>query len=284
MKELFKKLFKEIGYWFVPEDIQIADGTVVKPPRPITPYIIIVVVLLTVISAISTDFSVVVILRRFLDFRRGPLTVVRDYFPVDWSYWTVALDKILETIQMAFLGSLVGSLMSLPVAYFASKNITTNKVVVAVVRLLMSALRTIPILVYATFLTFMFWSGAFPGTVAIAIFTFSIVTKMLYERIEAVDMGAFHAIQSTGASKVKSFISAVMPNVLPIYLSLSLYAFEINIRYAAILGFVGAGGIGLVLMNAMQKYYDRVIVLVLFIFVVVILIENTSRYLRKRLG
>jgi phosphonate transport system permease protein len=250
------------------------------------PYILIGTVIIYLIAVRVTDFSVYTLITRLFNFQYGPVAFIKRLFPPDWSYWPNVLDPIFETIQMSFLGSLIGSLFALPAAYLASQNLTQNVVVITLVRFFLSVFRTLPILIYAVFFKLIFGLGALPGTIAIALFTFSIVAKMLYERIETVDLGAYHAIESTGATKSKAFMTGVMPEVLPIYYSISLYAFEINIRYAAILGYVGAGGIGFILDNAMKNIpqNDRTIVILAFIFVTVIVIENTSRYLRKRLG
>lgn len=286
MKKFFAKIFKAIKNWFKPETIIIDDGVEVVPPKPVGPYILIGFVFVFILASRATDFSLWTIIRKFFDFKYGPFSYIRRFTPVDWAYWSRVVSPIIETVQMSFLGSLIGSLLALPAAYLASSNITKSKIVVGLVRFIMSVLRTMPILIYASFFKLIYGLGALAGTIAIALFTFSIVTKMLYERIEAIDMGAFEAIQSTGASRFRSFLSAVMPSVLPIYFSLSLYAFEINIRYAAILGYVGAGGIGWDLDNAMKipNNNDRLIVIIMFIFVLVVLIENTSRYLRRKLG
>ncbi len=282
MKDLLQRL-KAI---FVPVPITTDNDTVVVPPKPIMPYILIGFVLFFYFAARATDFSIITVIARVFNFRLGPFGIVKRFFPVDWSYWPYVLDPIFETIQMSFLGSLIGSLLALPAAYFASQNLTKNRYVVGAVRVMLSIFRTLPILIYASFFKLIFFLGALPGTIAIALFTFSIVSKMLYERIETLDLGAYHAIQSTGASKIKAFIVALMPAIYPIFYSLSLYAFEINIRYAAILGYVGAGGIGFDLDNAMKNLpqNNRTIVILLFIFVTVVIIENTSRYLRRRLG
>lgn len=112
-------------------------------------------------------------------------------------------------------------------------------------------IRTLPVLIYAAILSLAFGFGVFPGTVAIAIFTFGILSKMLYENIETIDLSAYDAIEATGATKSKSFIAAILPQIFPSYLSFSLYSFEINIRFAAILGYVGAGGIGILFDNRM---------------------------------
>jgi phosphonate transport system permease protein len=109
---------------------------------------------------------------------------------------------------------------------------------------------------------------------------------MLFEKIETIDLSSYEAIQSTGASKVRSFIVAILPQILPSYYSMSLYAFEINIRYAAVLGYVGAGGIGLLLKNNMADLYlnNRVFTMLFFIWLIVIMIETFSRFLRRRLA
>ncbi len=285
MKAFFKSVFNGIKQIFIPSSITIDDGTVVVPPKPILPYILILFVLVFHVAAKVTNFSLVVIFSKLFNFKYGPFSYVSRFFPVDWAYWSRVVDPILETVQMSFLGSLIGAIFAFPAAYFASQNIIKSKLVVNSVRLFLSVTRTLPILVYASFFKLIFGLGALAGTIAIAVFTFAIVSKMLYERIETLDMGGFIAIQSTGASKIRSFITAFLPSVLPIYLSISLYAFEINIRYAAILGYVGAGGIGFDLDNAMKipNNNDRIIVIILFIFLLVIIIENTSRFLRKRL-
>lgn len=281
-----KNLFQRLKAIFVPVPITTNNNTVVVPPKPIMPYVLIGFVLVFYFAARATDFSLIVVISRTFNFRLGPFGIVKRFFPVDWSYAPYVLDPIFETIQMSFLGSLIGSLLALPAAYFASQNLTKNRFVVGAVRVLLSIFRTLPILIYASFFKLIFFLGALPGTIAIALFTFSIVSKMLYERIETLDLGAYHAIQSTGASKIKAFMVALMPAIYPIFYSLSLYAFEINIRYAAILGYVGAGGIGFDLDNAMKNLpqNNRTIVILLFIFVTVVIIENTSRYLRRRLG
>ena len=110
---------------------------------------------------------------------------------------------------------------------------------------------------------------------------------MLYEKIETIDMGAFIAIEATGTTKAKAFVTAVIPQIMGTYLSLSLYSFEINIRYAAILGYVGAGGMGVILNNQMtlgiRGGYGNSLVILIFLFATVVSIETFSRYLRRRL-
>ena len=131
------------------------------------------------------------------------------------------------------------------------------------------------------------WSGSAvetAGTTAIAIFTFAYIGKILYEEIETVDMGPFEAMEAMGATKVRSFISAIVPQVLPSYLSNCLFCFEGNVRYASILGYVGAGGLGLILNEKIGwREYASVGMILLALFVTVFIIETISRAARKRL-
>lgn len=299
IKKFFIYIFKIIKNIFIPDKIEINDGIIVVPPRPITPYIVIALSIVLYFAVKATDFSIILLVQKLTGFGYGklqypPLTIGKllttYYLPPDWSYWKEVIDPLVETIQMAFLGSFLGSAFALPASFFASSNITKNKIILVTTRTILSVFRTLPIIIYAGLFVLAFRKGAFPGMLAVAIFTFSIVAKMLFEKIETIDLGSYEAIQSTGASRIKSFVTAVLPQILPSYYSMSLYAFEINIRYAAVLGYVGAGGIGLILKNSMADLNpygstaNRVFVILFFIWIVVIAIETLSRFLRRRLA
>lgn len=204
---------------------------------------------------------------------------------LEFSYLADIIDPLIDTVQMAILGTAIGALFSLPVAFLASQNIVKNKVVSGFFKILMSLIRTFPTLVYAAVLAFVFGYGTLVGVIATAIFTFGILTKMLYEVIETLDMGGFIALEATGANKLKAFAAAILPQIMGSFLSFTLYNFEINIRASAILGYVGAGGIGILLDENMSwREYGRIGIIMFALFVVVILIENVSRYLRRRLS
>jgi len=271
---------------FVPVQVKTDQGTDILPPKPIGPYLFVVFIIFFFIAKSATEFSFITMLAKLFNFKLGPVGMIKRFFPIDWSYYPYVVEPIIETIQMSFLGSLIGSVLALPVAYFASQNLVKSRIVTGLIRVFLSILRTLPILIYAVFFKLIYGLGAVAGTISITIFTFSIVAKMLYERIETIDLGAYHAVESTGASKLKAFFVALMPSISPIFFSISLYAFEINIRYAAILGYVGAGGIGFILDDSMKNlsHNDRTIVIVLYIFLTVVIIESLSRYLRRRLS
>ena len=295
LKEFFIGIFKFIKNIFIPEQIVINDGIIVSPPKSVTPYVTIGFLFVLYFAVQATNFSLVVLFQKLFGIGYGgyaykPLTawsyLTTYYFPIDYGYWPEVITPLLETIQMSFLGSFIGSALALPAAFFASSNINKNKFLLVVTRSILSVFRTLPIIIYAALFVLVLGKGAFPGTLAITVFTFSIVAKMLFEKIETIDLNSYEAIQSTGASKVKSFVVAILPQILPSYYSMSLYAFEINIRYAAVLGYVGAGGIGLLLKNNMAdlSLNNRVFTMLFFIWLIVILIETLSRTLRRRLA
>ena len=258
----------------------LADGRLVEEPFSYTPLILFVLYILSHLSWNITRVNLYNLFSRFSNF----FDILWRMRSPRWEYFDRAIGPLLDTIQMSFLGSLIGALLALPVAFLSASNINKNKSLLTIIRFILSLIRTLPVLVYAAILALAFGFGVFPGTIAIMIFTFGILSKMLYENIETIDLSAYIAIEATGASKPKAFVAAIMPQILPSYLSLSLYSFEINIRFAAILGYVGAGGIGLLFDDRMAwRRYEDVAVLLLMLFVVVFTIESVSRYLRRRL-
>ena len=274
MMESIKNIFK-------PKEIVLSDGRKIQPPTPITPFVIIVLVIAIFISAKVTGFELSTILKRGDEF----FVILKDMFPPNLSYAKDVIGPLTETIKMSLLGSMIGSFIAIPFAILSSVNINKSKIVLTIVRIALSIARTLPTLIIALIATYVFGLGTFAGTVAITIFTFGIVVKMLYEKIETVDMGPFEAMEAVGSTKLKAFIASIMPQILPSYVSICLYSLEINVRYAALFGYVGAGGIGLILNEKIGwREYDRVGMILVMLFITVVIIENGSKYIRERLG
>ena len=270
---LFDRLF--------PPRTMTVDGHTVLKPRSRAWLISLVLLLVVAASVWLTEFDIGLLIRRFYQFK----VILQKIFNPKWEYFPKVLNPLLDTIKMSVLGSVIGSLLALPFAVTASANIVKSGVVVAIQRILLNIVRTLPTLVIASICALMFGLGTFAGTVAITVFTFGVVTKMLYESIETVDMGAFEAMEALGASKFQAFWSAVFPQVLPTYLSHCLYSFEINIRAASILGYVGAGGLGILINDRVGlRDYEGLGMVLITLFVVVLIIENTSQYLRRKLS
>ena len=271
---LFDRIFK-------PELITLPNGHTVERPRSRTPLILLLFTAVVIISIRATGFDLSIIISR-----AKQLTVILSkIFSPNFNYFPKVISPLIETIQMSIVGTIVGSLIGLPLAILASSNINKNKPILLVCRFILSVLRSIPTLIYAYIFALIFSLGSLAGTVAIAVFTIGIVAKMLYESIETIDMGPYEAMQSFGASTLQSFWSACMPQILPTYLADCLYCFEINVRASSILGYVGAGGLGILIRErtGLRAYSDLGMILIT-LFVVVWLIDMINDYLRSKLS
>ncbi|MDD3123544.1 MAG: phosphonate ABC transporter, permease protein PhnE [Candidatus Izemoplasmatales bacterium] len=202
-----------------------------------------------------------------------------DYF----GFILTLKDPLISTLEMSFAGTILGSLLAVPVAVFAAKNIFKNKYVYMPMRFFMNLVRTIPAMILALVATFFVGIGVLSGIMAITFFTFGIMSKMLYEVIETVDMSSFEALESTGANKLQAFRYAVFPQVFHVFLSYLIYIFEINVRSSAILGYVGAGGIGTVIKDNILYNYDRVGATVIVMLFLILGVQYFSNYVRGRL-
>lgn len=260
---------------------QLTSGKTVVKPRSYFLPVMFVVVIFFFVSLKVTGFDMGMILDRGVQF----FVILGQMFPPQISYTKSIWTPLLDTVKMSLLGSIIGSVAAVPFAVCASTNIMGNKAVITVIRFLLSIIRTLPTLVTALIATYVFGLGTLAGTTAIAIFTFAYVGKMLYEQIETVDMGAFEAMEAMGCSRFRAFTAAVFPQVTPGYLSVCLFCFEGNVRYASILGYVGAGGIGLILNEKIGwRQYDSVGMILIMLFAAVLIIESISHYIRSKLS
>ena len=265
---------------FKPRTYTLSDGTVVKEKRSRAPIIILIVVALAAVSVRVTGFDFAVLVKRGSKF----FDILKAMFPPNAAYLSKIWTPLWDTIKMSFLGSFIGAVLAIPFAIAAASNIVTNRVIVFIVRLFLSILRTLPTLVCSLIATYIFGLGTMAGTCDIAVFTFAYVGKQLFEIIETVDMGPYEAMEALGATRLQAFTTAVFPQVLPTYLSVSLFCLEGNVRYASILGYVGAGGLGLIMNEKIGwREYDSLGMILIVLFVTVIVIEALSHWLRKRL-
>lgn len=270
----FDKIFK-------PEIITLANGHTVRRRRSRTPWIVLAVVLAIVWALRMTEFELSVIFDRFDKL----LDLFLKLFQPNFEFFPKVIGPLLDTVKMSILGTVIGCVIALPVSILASSNINKNVPIVSIFRFILALIRTLPTLVIALVCALIFSMGTFSGTVAIAVFTFGVVAKMLYESIETIDMGPFEAMEALGANKFQAFWSACVPQILPVYLSHCLYCFEMNIRASAILGYVGAGGLGITINERIGwRDYESLGTVLLTLFVVVTGIEFFSAYLRKKLS
>ena len=272
------KLFDRI---FKPQVITLDNGNTVERPRSRMPLILIVLFIVICWALRMTGFDLSVITSRF----NKMLDLLKKIFQPDWSFFPKVVKPLFDTIKMSILGTVIGCALALPVAILSSSNINKNTVVVSILRFILGLIRTLPTLILAQVCALIFSLGTFAGTVAISIFTFGIVAKMLFESIETIDMGPFEAMEALGANKFQAFWSACVPQILPVYLSHALYCFEMNIRASAILGYVGAGGLGITINERVGwRDYNGLGMVLLTLFVAVVAIEFFSESLRKKLS
>ena len=266
---------------FKPQTITLANGHTVMRRRSRTPLTVLLLAVAIWLSLRMTGFDLHVVITKFSKM----VDLLEKILQPDWSFLPKVVSPLIDTIKMSILGTVVGCVLALPVAILSSSNINKSIPVVWIIRFILGLIRTLPTLIIALVCALIFSLGTFSGTIAIAVFTFGIVAKMLFESIETIDMGPFEAMEALGANKFQAFWSACVPQILPVYLSHCLYCFEMNVRASAILGYVGAGGLGITINERIGwRDYNSLGMVLLSLFVVVVVIDFFSEYLRKKLS
>jgi phosphonate transport system permease protein len=205
--------------------------------------------------------------------------------PASW-FWSFKRSARLigETILMAYVGTLTGGIAGFALNFVASPNLTGNRVLVFVARRFLEFGRTVPDIVFALIFVVAFGLGPLAGVLALAIHSAGALGKQFFETTENIDMKPVEGLRAVGASWVQTIRFAAVPQVLASFATFALLRFEINVRGATVLGFVGAGGIGQDLMEAIRKfYYSDVSAILVMIIVVVMTIDIGTQYLRAAL-
>jgi phosphonate transport system permease protein len=205
--------------------------------------------------------------------------------PAAW-FWSFKRSARLigETILMAYVGTLTGAIVAFALNFVASPNLTGRAWLVFAARRLLEFCRTVPDIVFALIFVVAFGLGPLPGVLAIALHTAGALGKQFFETTENIDMKPVEGLRAVGASYAQVIRFAALPQVLASFASFALLRFEINVRGATVLGFVGAGGIGQDLMEAIRKfYYSDVSAILVLIIGVVMTIDISSQYLRRTL-
>lgn len=208
--------------------------------------------------------------------------LAKDSLPPDLNILSVAGIAIVETLQIAFLGTILGMVFSLPLGFLASRNLYGKKVAVSV-RIFLAMLRTMPSLLWAVIFVIMVGFGPFAGVLATMMYTIGYLGKLQYESIEGINQEPLEAVSATGANKIKLIRFVVLPEAANNLLSQLLFMFEYNVRASTILGFVGAGGIGFYILGYLRFLeYDKVITLLFVVLVTVLVIDYLSTKLRDK--
>lgn len=203
------------------------------------------------------------------------------FFPPDFTEWKMYLREIWITIEIAIWGTFLSILLSVPFGIMSSENIVPWWICQPT-RRLMDAARAINEMVFAMLFVVAVGLGPFAGVLALWIHTTGVLAKLFSEAVEAIDPRPVEGIRATGASPLHEVIYGVIPQVLPLWISYSLYRFESNVRSATVLGIVGAGGIGMVLWeNIRGFYYAETAAVIILIILSVSLLDVWSQRLRK---
>ncbi len=214
----------------------------------------------------------------------GGQRLLAESWPPDFGFLPRLLAPLLETLQIALVGTLLGGMLAIPVAVLAARNLAPGWLVWWLDRTLMNVLRTLPDLFWAMLFAAAVGFGPVAGALALTVFTVVVIAKLWSESLEAIDMGPAEAVRATGGSWLQMVQFGALPQALPHYVSYALYAFELNVRASMILGLVGAGGIGMLLETQRSTFeYPRVTLIVLTVLVLILLIEQLSSALRRRL-
>lgn len=205
-------------------------------------------------------------------------------WPVDWAYLASGVwPALVETIHIASLGTLLSLLLAIPFGLLVASNLTPNGTVNLVARIVLVASRSVNSLVWALLFVAVFGPGALAGTFAIAFRSIGFVGKMMGETIEQMPRGPIESLQAAGASKASEIQYGYWPQLKPAFLSIVLLRWDINVRESAVLGLVGAGGVGMVLDSAMNLFqWQRVAAVLVAIFAIVIVTEIAVTQIRKR--
>jgi phosphonate transport system permease protein len=208
---------------------------------------------------------------------------VSRLFPPDWSVLDVAVEALVETVQMSLWGTTIGAILSLPIAVLSASNLAPLPLQWGA-NFLQNAVRSVPSIVLGLLFVAATGLGAPAGTLALGIYTIGYLGKFYQEAIEAVDPRSLEALRVSGANWLQIAQYGIFPQVLPLGLGYTLYMFEYNIRAASVLGVVGAGGIGFELVSYIRGFeYNKATTMMLVLLVVVTGIDALSSKLRQRL-
>ncbi len=205
-------------------------------------------------------------------------------WPMDFGYLGATLTALVETIHIATLGTILAIAMAVPVGFLAARNVSPNAALNLFAKFIFVTSRSVNSLVWALLFVAVFGPGPLAGTLAIAFRSIGFTGKLFAEALEESNRGSIEALTAAGAPKRSIVLMGYWPQVRPAFWSIALFRWDINIRESAVLGLVGAGGIGVALDTALNLlYWDQVAVVLLTIFSIVILTEMLVTAIRARI-
>lgn len=204
--------------------------------------------------------------------------------PPDWDWFGPSMGAMLQSFYIAVLGTTIGAVLAVPLGFWAAHNVTVYRALNVFARQLLNAIRTFPEIIMAVFFVAAYGPGPLAGVMAVGINSIGMLGKLYADVVENIERGPMEALTACGANRAQVMLYAVLPQVVPEFVATALYRFEINMRAAATLGLVGAGGIGVILLQSLQFRRWAVVGMALIVIVVVVtIIDYSSAYLRRRI-
>ncbi|MCI0476638.1 MAG: phosphonate ABC transporter, permease protein PhnE [Anaerolineales bacterium] len=218
------------------------------------------------------------------------IRLLHDFISIDLTpdIVDIVVKQMIITIFQALLATTLGALLALPFSFLAARNLTGRSRlsiwVYYLTRFVFDVLRSIEALLYVAIFAFWVGIGAFAGTLALAVTTFALIGKLYADAIENIDMGPMEAVMSTGATRLQAIVYAILPQIIPPFVSYSIYQWDINVRMATIIGFAGGGGVGLLLSTYFgMLQYHKAGTVVAMIVIVVALMDFASAKIREKM-
>ncbi|MBE9069583.1 phosphonate ABC transporter, permease protein PhnE [Leptolyngbya cf. ectocarpi LEGE 11479] len=260
-------------------DVLHTLGQEKKLVTPLRIFWLIVAIAVLIYSGEKSDLS-------FIELAQGSGNMaeyISRYFPPNFTDWRFYLSDILETVGMGVWGTIMAAIVAVPLSIMAAENVAPPWLVF-IIRRFMDAMRAINEVVFALIFVVAVGLGPFSGVLALFVHTTGTLGKLFSEAIEAIDPGPVEGIRATGASKLQEIIFGVVPQVIPLWTSYTLYRFEANVRSASVLGIVGAGGIGVSLYQSFRSFkYGKVSAILILLILTVTIIDTVSAKIRQKL-
>jgi phosphonate transport system permease protein len=210
--------------------------------------------------------------------------ILSRMLPPDFSNLNQLIYAMFETIEIAFLGTFIAIVLSIPLGLFSARNLAPNYFVYIICKTIVIFFRAIPEFIIAMILVIAIGFGAMPGVLALGLHTMGFLAKFYAEDIEHINKGPIDALKSSGATKSQIISFGVIPQILPSFVANNLYILDRNVRMATMLGIVGAGGIGYELQSSFRMFeYERVSAIIILIFLTIFIIDHLSSFVRSKI-
>jgi len=239
-----------------------------------------------IVAACVVSLRTVQIIPEFLyDAPEQMADLLKRMWPIEWSFYPRGVhDALIETLHIASLGTILAIVMAVPLGVLAARNIVPNAALNYFAKLMLVSSRSVNSLVWALLFVAIFGPGPLAGTMAIAFRSIGFVGKLFGEALEEARPGPIEALRAVGAPASSVFLKGYWPQVVPAFWAIALFRWDINVRESAVIGLVGAGGIGMAIDTAMNLFqWERVALMLVAIFAIVLVAELAVTYIRKRI-